>query len=814
MRYIPITVSDEYVQGDGVAAGAEGSHNDVALVITFGEMWEGTAKTIVWHDANGENATVTALTTDMLKEGETEVYIVPIPAEPKKVAGEMLMTIKGATVDGTTETSATLSVTGRFDILPSDWDASAETSADITATEAEQFQAELEAIKTTIADARSAASEAAASAESAASDAATATASVDKAAGYAESAAASVASIGSSVEEAENAKTTAQAAQTAAEAAQKAAGTSATAAATSETNAAASEKAAAGSAAAAGTSASAASTSASAAAKSATSASGSATSASNSATSAAGSASAAAGSASAAETSMANAKAAQTGAETAKSGAESAKAGAESAKTAAAASESNAASSATAAASSAKAAATSATNANSSASAASTSATNAAGNATAAQSAQTAAESAKTAAEAAEAVVAESATAAAEKATLAESWAVGGTGTRTGEDSDNSKYWSKLAEEKAKEIEDIAESKGIMLIATYDPDKDGSVLEADAARKLKTAADITVGDKTNSFDGSGGISFTLADIGAEASGTAASAISAHNTSTTAHSDIRTALNGKETAGAAATVQGNLDTHAANTTLHITASERTTWNAKQAAIAGGASTITGSNLTANRALVSNSSGKVAVSAVTSTELGYLDGVTSAIQTQLNNKETSGAAATVQSNLDTHTGDTTVHITADERSTWNGKQAAITGGATTITSSNLTTSRALVSDSSGKVSVSAVTSTELGYLDGVTSSVQTQLNAKATAATASVTLSTSDWSSGSSDYYCSKTVSGVTSSNKVIVTPTNTAAAATAWGKYGVYASAQGSNSLTFRATKKPSESIIANILIIN
>ena len=36
-------------------------------------------------------------------------------------------------------------------------------------------------------------------------------------------------------------------------------------------------------------------------------------------------------------------------------------------------------------------------------------------------------------------------------------------------------------------------------------------------------------------------------------------------------------------------------------------------------------------------MSNSSGKVAVSAVTSTELGHLDGVTSAIQTQLNNKQ---------------------------------------------------------------------------------------------------------------------------------------------------------------------------------
>lgn len=56
--------------------------------------------------------------------------------------------------------------------------------------------------------------------------------------------------------------------------------------------------------------------------------------------------------------------------------------------------------------------------------------------------------------------------------------------------------------------------------------------------------------------------------------------------------------------------------------------------------GAVSTIKDSNLTASRALVSNSSGKVAVSAVTSTELGYLDGVTSAIQTQLDGKAASG------------------------------------------------------------------------------------------------------------------------------------------------------------------------------
>lgn len=143
----------------------------------------------------------------------------------------------------------------------------------------------------------------------------------------------------------------------------------------------------------------------------------------------------------------------------------------------------------------------------------------------------------------------------------------------------------------------------------------------------------------------------------------------------------------------------LTTKDANTIYIISSSDAvvttsvltTELNKKQNSITGGASTITNTNLTSSRALISNSSGKVDVSAVTSTELGYLDGVTSAIQTQLN-----------------------------------GKQATITGGISNLVNSNLTASRALVSNSSGKVDVSAVTSTELGYLDGVTSTIQTQLD----------------------------------------------------------------------------------------
>jgi hypothetical protein len=72
---------------------------------------------------------------------------------------------------------------------------------------------------------------------------------------------------------------------------------------------------------------------------------------------------------------------------------------------------------------------------------------------------------------------------------------------------------------------------------------------------------------------------------------------------------------------------------------------------QAAITGGASTIVTSNLTASRALVSDGSGKVAVATTTAVELGYVNGVTSAIQTQLNNKQGLDATLTALAGLTT-------------------------------------------------------------------------------------------------------------------------------------------------------------------
>jgi hypothetical protein len=70
-----------------------------------------------------------------------------------------------------------------------------------------------------------------------------------------------------------------------------------------------------------------------------------------------------------------------------------------------------------------------------------------------------------------------------------------------------------------------------------------------------------------------------------------------------------------------------------------------------------------------------------------------------------------------------------LSSADWSTFNGKQDAITGAASTITTSNLTPSTALVSNGGGKVASSAVTTTELGRLVGVTNDIQTQLDAKA-------------------------------------------------------------------------------------
>jgi hypothetical protein len=106
--------------------------------------------------------------------------------------------------------------------------------------------------------------------------------------------------------------------------------------------------------------------------------------------------------------------------------------------------------------------------------------------------------------------------------------------------------------------------------------------------------------------------------------------------------------------------------------------------------------TASNFDPDLAIVTNGDGDLITSDTTAIEIGYSSGVTSPIQPQIDSKE-----------------------------------PIITGGATSITSVDLSPNRALISSGAGKVAVSSVTSTELSYSGGVLGPIQSQLDTKLTA-----------------------------------------------------------------------------------
>lgn len=100
-----------------------------------------------------------------------------------------------------------------------------------------------------------------------------------------------------------------------------------------------------------------------------------------------------------------------------------------------------------------------------------------------------------------------------------------------------------------------------------------------------------------------------------------------------------------------------------------------------------------DLTVSRAVVTNGSGRVSVATTTAAEIEHVNGVTSAIQTQINTKAPTASP--------TFSGTVTTPLTA---------------------------SRALVTGASSELAVSAATATEIGYVSGVTSAIQTQIDAK--------------------------------------------------------------------------------------
>ena len=107
----------------------------------------------------------------------------------------------------------------------------------------------------------------------------------------------------------------------------------------------------------------------------------------------------------------------------------------------------------------------------------------------------------------------------------------------------------------------------------------------------------------------------------------------------------------------------------------------------------------------------------VADVSDTEIGYLNGVTSAIQTQLDAKFATANASTTNISEGTN-----LYFT-DERA-----QDAVGNSVGTGLSYNDTTGAVSVDTTAIQARVADVSDTEIGYLNGVTSAIQTQLNNK--------------------------------------------------------------------------------------
>lgn len=125
-----------------------------------------------------------------------------------------------------------------------------------------------------------------------------------------------------------------------------------------------------------------------------------------------------------------------------------------------------------------------------------------------------------------------------------------------------------------------------------------------------------------------------------------------------------------------------------------------------------------------------------SGLTATELSYVDGVTSSIQTQLNGKAASSHTHTISQISDWPAGLTATElgymdgVTSSVQTQLDGKSG--TGHNHTIT--------ALTGWPAG------LTTTELGYVDGVTSAIQTQLDGKAASSHTHTISQISDWPAG--------------------------------------------------------------------
>ena len=268
-RLIEVKVRGNFVSKDNKNAGTQGEYNITTMRIEFDEGWDGYAKHLTFWNAYGENPVKRILTADLLEDitANTRIYAVKIPGEPLAEAGEMSFVIDGY-IDGVLQRT----VEDRLTVKPANSAEDAGQPADPTPSQAQQLQAEIDAVMVEIQKASTAAASAEAaakSAEEARVSAGAAATSAAEAKTCEENAAKSVTAAEAAKKAAEAAKTEVENAASEATSSAQAAAQSASAASTSEKNAAASASTAANSIQSANASQQAAAQSASAAASSA-----------------------------------------------------------------------------------------------------------------------------------------------------------------------------------------------------------------------------------------------------------------------------------------------------------------------------------------------------------------------------------------------------------------------------------------------------------------------------------------------------------------------------------------------------------------
>ncbi len=143
-------------------------------------------------------------------------------------------------------------------------------------------------------------------------------------------------------------------------------------------------------------------------------------------------------------------------------------------------------------------------------------------------------------------------------------------------------------------------------------------------------------------------------------------------------------------------------------------------------------------TASRVVITDANKKVTTSSsITTTELGYLDGVTSNIQTQLDGKAASshGTHVSYSSTAPNANGTASVGTASTVSRSDHVHPTDTSRAASTHTHGNLANDgtlafadRVVVTDSNKKMAVSTITHTKLGYLSDVTSNIQAQLSRK--------------------------------------------------------------------------------------